>query len=324
MKKTLIALAVLAASGASFAQVTITGNVTYGYTQSNKNNDLASGLGVDTSTVNFAVKEDLGGGMSADGLINVQDMSRDTFNAGDVSLGLTTGVGRFVLATARSAEYLSQGLGGVSGIGWDGKVMSTRTSRDTASYIVPLTPAFTLLLSHQEAASANAPTGTLGLGKGAAGLPADVGQRLNVVGLTYGGGALAAQLQYLMLDNRTDNSDASAKDQIRAAVTYDFGVAKLGASYVQANATSTASQKDAQVGVTAPMGKVTVGATWAQRKTDGYLVAASNGTKNGVGFSLAYALSKRTGLSATVRNWDHAAQGGVKNDQVDLLVSHSF
>ena len=31
MKKSLIALAVLAASGASFAQVSITGNVTYGY-----------------------------------------------------------------------------------------------------------------------------------------------------------------------------------------------------------------------------------------------------------------------------------------------------
>ena len=42
MKKTLIALAALAATGASFAQVTITGNLTSGYSQSALNSYTGS------------------------------------------------------------------------------------------------------------------------------------------------------------------------------------------------------------------------------------------------------------------------------------------
>lgn len=80
MKKTLLAMAVLAASGASFAQVTISGSLIMGYkaTKSTGTSDVvapgpfvvnratsgadASGFGVDTSEIDFAIAEDLGGG----------------------------------------------------------------------------------------------------------------------------------------------------------------------------------------------------------------------------------------------------------------------
>ena len=67
MKKTLVALAALAATGA-FAQVTITGNLAMGYAVAtnvaNGGGDV-SGLGVDTSEIDFAATEDLGGGVKA-------------------------------------------------------------------------------------------------------------------------------------------------------------------------------------------------------------------------------------------------------------------
>ena len=91
MKKTLIALAAIAVSGAAFAQVTVTGSIISGYKQSSvsggagtgiekQKNDLlagvadafvggsggnatgdSSGLGLDTTTITFAANEDLGG-----------------------------------------------------------------------------------------------------------------------------------------------------------------------------------------------------------------------------------------------------------------------
>jgi len=90
MKKTLICLAALAATGASFAQVTVSGTAAWGYrsstylvtpagvrfdnllggaTRNNTNAALgnttdSSGFGVDTSDIYFSVAEDLGGGMA--------------------------------------------------------------------------------------------------------------------------------------------------------------------------------------------------------------------------------------------------------------------
>lgn len=324
MKKTLVALAALAATGA-FAQAAITGNVTYGYSQSTKSDALASGFGVDTAEVYFDAKEDLGGGWAADAKLGLSDTTRAGVSGGNVVLGLTTGAGKFVFATTKGADYLSGGISGVAGIGFDGKVFSNRSVRDTVSYIVPIS-SFTLTLSHQEAdanSGAALDATKLGLGAGAAGEQTLVGQRLNVIGFGYASGALAANLQYLSYDNRTDNSATSTKDALRAQFSYDLGAAKIGAGYSQATRTNSGTIKDALVGVSVPMGAATFGIQWGQRKIDS-VAAASDGTINGVGLTGAYALSKRTSASLTVRNWDSAAQAPKANNQVDLLLSHSF
>ena len=65
MKKTLVALAALAATGA-FAQVTMTGEFAYVFQQStNGTGAQKSGQSVDTSEIYWDAKEDLGGGMRA-------------------------------------------------------------------------------------------------------------------------------------------------------------------------------------------------------------------------------------------------------------------
>ncbi len=81
MKKTLIAVAALAATSA-FAQVTITGgyafglkNTVTGATTAAGSDRTAAGLGIDTAEVKFGASEDLGGGMKVDvsmGLNNIQ------------------------------------------------------------------------------------------------------------------------------------------------------------------------------------------------------------------------------------------------------------
>jgi len=75
MKKTLVALAALAAAGASFAQTTngqpgfqVTGNWNAGYSANDYKGNTAAGFeqnGFGTSQLNFRGLEDLGGGMSA-------------------------------------------------------------------------------------------------------------------------------------------------------------------------------------------------------------------------------------------------------------------
>src|SRR3990167_3311293 len=172
MKKSLIALAVLAASGASFAQVTITGQVIAGYKQSSvsgeagsgneatKNKLLAgvadsfvggsggnatgdsSGLGLDTSTITFAASEDLGGGMKIAASMNIDKVNRKEVQGGDTSLKLTTGIGRFTLQTYRPVDYLSAGVSGVGGAGLDDRVFSARVNRDAVGFDTKLGPVY--------------------------------------------------------------------------------------------------------------------------------------------------------------------------------------
>ena len=125
----MFALAALAATGASFAQVTITGTIASGFQQSISNSysnagnlittgnaapafantgtrtgvtqNMSSGFGVDTADIIFTAKEDIGGGQSVEaklGLANVMRGSSTTvdsaygtpsFGPGDVTLSYT-------------------------------------------------------------------------------------------------------------------------------------------------------------------------------------------------------------------------------------------
>jgi len=122
MKKTLICLAALAASGATLAQVTITGTLASGYragtylvtpagvrydnllggaTRNNTNAALgntadSSGLGIDTSDIYFNVSEDLGGGLMVKvrmGLVGADRGGANLINAysGTGSTGTVSG-----------------------------------------------------------------------------------------------------------------------------------------------------------------------------------------------------------------------------------------
>jgi predicted porin len=310
MKKTLIALAVLAASGASFAQVSITGEYAYGWNTSNSSAGVEkSGLGVDTSFVKFAASEDLGGGLKAAAEMSLDGFARGAASGGDNALTLTGGFGRIKLANDKGADYLSTVIGGIAGL--DGKVYGDRTINDSVAYTSPSFGGLTFGLSHTEAAS-----GT-GLGAGAA---SNNDQRSNTLSASYAAGPLAVTGGFTSWDNQGTAADNS-KTRVRVKGSYNFGAFTLGAGVVQRER-NMGSTTESILAVTAPLGALTLGLDVgsSQRKDSG--TVAKDITKSGYGLKAVYALSKRTSLVGAYTNWD---EGGTQRANLtELLVSHTF
>jgi len=345
MKKSLVALAVLAASGASFAQVTISGNLTAGFQSSNVprgaiNNGVvtgadasSSGFGVDTAEIVFSAKEDLGGGMKATAKLGLVDASRGNvraagsntgFGPGDSELGLSGSIGQVILSTTRGADYLSGGIAGVGGTFMDGRVFGSRTATDSVAYSMPVGPVI-VGLSYSEKAD------TLGLGAGTSGVASATSARQVVLDVSYADGPLAANAGYL------SDIDMDAKNHYRLSASYDLGVAKLGGGYElqsfggSANPAGQTKQSiaDLLVGVSVPMGALTLGANWAQRQVSETNNTAIDGINNGYGLKASYALSKRTSVSADYTSWTGRATANNaiatdKNSVYNLFLSHSF
>ena len=350
MKKSLIALAVLAASGASFAQVSITGNVTYGY-QSTTVADVKSaavpgavllaggdtaGLGsegAETTGLTFVANEDLGGGFAAKATLNLATGARAASMGKDHSLALTTPVGGLVLGTARGADYLSGGIAGLGAYftGWDGtadRLFTTRTSRDYAAFIVPV-GAVTFSLSQHEGA------GEVAFGSGMTGTTAAINggssAPVTTVSATYSAGPLVANGQYAVYKN--SGATNNAKDTTRLAASYDVGMVKLGGGMVITNHTAPTAgnspkTSDYLVAAKVPMGASSFGLTYASRTysdmTQGY-------SATGTGYSLeyGYAMSKRTSVIANYGRWTPVAMMSTAtvvdaSSQYQLLLSHSF
>ena len=358
MKKSLIALAVLAASGASFAQVSVTGNLTYGY-QGNTIGGVNggptidnAGFGAETARVIFTAKEDLGGGYAATAVMQVNSgatAAGQAAGAEDTTLTLATPVGGLVLGTVKGADYLSGGIAGVGAYyaGWDGKVQSARTTRDMWAFVVPV-GAFTFAIGQQEAATnALGTPGGLGLGVGTTGALAatDIlsASALTNVSVSYAAGPLAANGQYLAYKNAS--GIANNKDTARISVSYDLGVVKLGAGGSVTNVTgpvngANAKVTDYLVAAKVPMGASSFGVSYNSRTWDDINAAATarvgaglaggftNGTGTGYSLEYGYAMSKRTSVIANYARWTQVGSGLTAGRDADtqyqLLLSHSF
>ncbi len=342
MKKTLIALAVLAASGASFAQVSITGNYTYGYRTANTLGDTAgssladtAGLGIDTSLVTFTASEDIGGGLKAKAEMKIDGLSRAGVAGGDSMLSLAGGFGTVTFSTGRGSDYLSGGTAGVGGVGLDGKVFSSLSASDGISYTSPSFSGVTFGVSHSEGAinQAGETASPIGLGVGATGTPAGAKyQRSNGVTLGYSAGPLAVNGNYTVWDQQgvgtTDAAGAgNGKSRISIRGSYDLGVAKIGAG-ARNTQFVVGTRTDSFLAVGVPLGSLTLGADWGQRTQADTVVDSKNnvtaGTRTGFGLKAEYALSKRTSLVANYARWDALVGASGANTETNLLVSHSF
>jgi len=329
MKKTLIALAVLAASGASFAQATITGNYTFGWAQTTGGGVAsASGLGTDTSDVNFAASEDLGGGMKASAKMGISGAHRGnavTGNTASVSIGSSA----FTLTggTIESTNgLLAIGSSGASGYGLDCKSISGSSNIDIISLSVPLSSALTLGANYVDRG-----TGDTGLGLGTSG--AASAQPSAGLSLTYAGGPLALKGDYTSwtrLNDATVTSNAN-KNRIRLSAAYDFGVARLSAGYsnlsrdTAAGVSTNGTVTETLLGLKVPAGALTFGLDYA--------VGTVTGQDDTSGYSLGvqYDLSKRTNISTSYANWKQRGITGnafAANTEAQsgfrLYLSHSF
>ena len=336
MKKTLIALAVLATSGASIAQVAITGAVAMGYQADTTAAGVATGgFGVDTTALTFTATEDIGGGLKAAASLGFDGMNRKAVGGADTSMSLTGGFGRIGFATARGSDYLSGGVAGVAGIGFDGKLFSGLVAADSISYALPAFGPVTVSFAHDEvnvneatSTAADNTTADIGLGLGGAAATSGVNtkyQRRNGVGIAYSAGALKANAAYQVYD-RTETALNSAKNnvnRVRASVSYDLGAAVIGAGFDQRQL-NTGTRMDTLVGLSVPMGALSFGVQMGQRTVAD--ATSSNGTQTGTGLKAAYALSKRTNLSYTYVKYDEKVltASTVATTYQAVLLAHSF
>jgi len=341
MKKSLVALAVLAASGASFAQVTVTGNLTAGFSQTNAPASITSGFGVDTAEVTFGAKEDLGGGMKAGaslGLVNVVRGAATTngitsngtagantgvatsFGPANTSVYVSGDFGKITLATARGTDYLTGGVAAVGGTYQDGRALSARDTSDSVAYAMTAGP-MAISLTYSE------PTNSVGLGLGTSGTAmsaVETNQRSTAIGLRYTDGPLVADAGYAMYDEGATPTNAGDKSDARVAGSYDLGAVKLGGGWRQ-RAGKAGTRTDMGVAASVPMGALTLGANWVQREYNNFRNSTGkDGVNIGYGVSANYALSKRTSFIADYTAYTTDSARTQMTSVYNLFLSHSF
>lgn len=304
MKKSLIALAVLAASGAAFAQstATISGSISVGVmdTGAAGAKSAVTSLGGGANAVNIDTVEDLGGGLKGGFASQVR------FNAatGDRN---SSGTGNALFHNANA--YLSGAMGTVrigkiaedSNCGFDpygctgGAGMIAGALGTISGLIAAGTQAQSVRLE--------SPT----VGGFSARYQTSVSTRANertVLNLAYANGPLAVQFLQskssanVAADGGSAITDVAGKGTSIGA-SYDLGVAKLAVFNAKTESAAGATTADV-TGYTAsvPMGAVTLLAGFAKNKS----AAATADTKMGLGAN--YALSKRTTIGADVFKQD--------------------
>jgi hypothetical protein len=290
MKKTLIALAVLAASGASFAQstVTLSGAVGFGYTK----DATSKGYEFTDGKFTLAAKEDLGGGLSAAASMTVDSVfGRQTASPtnGDTSLTLASTNG-FTVTMASLESAADARKGDVSGIsmeqGMDKSNYNLATVNvDTVAATYTLMPGLTIGASHSEITPLGDATATTKNTKFSA---------------AYAQGPLSVFASSAKL------STTGAKVDLSLAASYDFGAAKVGAGYRGKGSNADSVNL---VSVSVPMGAFNFG-----------VVSAEYNGVRGTGYGVNYSLSKRTVVYASQGVSDAAALD--KNTRIKLV--HTF
>ena len=351
MKKSLIALATLAATSA-FAQstVTLSGVIQAGYQQhisaATTNYTLPGSTSTAATTAaltkgqvkgftlmdrafTLTAVEDLGGGLTAFGNTKMEqgsDFRGAQLGFADTNLGLrssawgevrfsNTRTGDTFAAVASSAINLRDGLYDDSGI-------TSRSAADIVTYTTPdLVPGLKASVAFVEG------------NDGDINIPS-TNQSVTVLGLSYANGPLTVMGAYKAKAAKAAASTSSttstqiSKDNIELAARYDLGVAVIGLGYDAASTKgTTAIAKDGKTiqtdkdafgaSLTVPMGAISFGAEyWSRGKS-----AESR-------FGATYAFSKRTALTAAYGLKDYPKLNNAANvtsdNQYRLSVLHTF
>ena len=349
MKKSLIALAVLAASGAAMAQSSVTlygiadvwvGGLKASQVSADPKNvtKLDSG-GLAGSRIGFKGTEDLGGGLKAVFALE-QSIGVDTGAGGSFDrqsyVGLAGGFGQVALGNTWTA---TDDIMGASNSGFDSALSATNgvwlanalyaaNPGNTIKYVSPSFGGFNFGASY----SLDETNG--------------VKQDIADVSVSYATGPIAANFAYQVQNSPLAALGADADLKITTLNgSYDLGVAKILASYGQTKIDS-AKSNDYQVGVDVPLSSamtLSAGYAYSKRNADmatgidglnALAIAADEspfayaGRKNS-GFSVAvgYSLSKRTtvyGGVSTAKGEDTAGNDVSKRQLYAVGVNHKF
>ena len=315
MKKTLLALAVVAASGAAFAQsATLSGSFIYGYQSAKVGGVTTAGIGTDTAAIALVATEDLGGGLKATAKVSLGNMMRDGAGTGeDAFVSLAGGFGTVSMGAVETDDGLSRAYAGAPVIGLDGKVHAANSNIDYISYTSPqFMPGLTAGVSYVDRGTT---TGS-GLQAGTTG-PASAQPSLTG-NVTYGAGPISARFDVTQWTRKgqADVTSNALNNRFRVSGNYNLGVAKVGLGYSQLKRTTGITTKQLEAGVSAAFGATTVGAVYEQLQNTG---AAK---KSGFTVGAQYNLSKRTNVGAGYAQWKTA--GKASDSVFRVLVGHSF
>lgn len=318
MKKSLVALAVLAASGVVMAQssVTIGGKVFIGLQKlsdtSSKVYDPGNTAG---SRVFFRGTEDLGGGLKANFALE------ERFNSDDGTTA--SAVRRF---QAYSTVGLSGGFGSVN-FGYQYTPSFTGVTNavdpfggDTVAHLRtagmgPNTVRFENSIRY------DGKFGAVGFGLAVATNEPLAAVPVSVVNLatqpvsmavTYADGPLAGGISY----------DVSGADSKQTALygAYNFGVARVSLGFANAETLLKAKNKNWLLAVTAPVGSGLIKAGFARSEaTTAAGVTTTTASKFGLGYQ--YNLSKRTWVGV---NYGKDSIPLLNDSGIDFVLSHSF
>lgn len=304
MKKSLVAIAVLAAAGASFAQsnVTISGNVQMQYYRAS---DAVGnkGFGIPFANVLFAGTEDLGGGLKASfkseiGLAAQRGSAtvQETVRKRDTALSLAGGFGSLTIQNTRSSSFLvTYGAVGTNSNANNGPYdisanVVSRSAVDNVTYSVPVGPVTVSVLYTEASADGNT-TPTL---------------KTSTLMATYVAGPLNVGLRG---DSTNGVTAGTTKTSYEVGATYDFGVAKVGiAADTKRRGLASTDKGGVSVGVKAPVGPVTLGLGYMDRGTASINFLTAN-----------YAFSKRTSLEL-----NYTSLKGAPRAEYNIVLGHSF
>lgn len=337
MKKSLIALAVLAASGAAMAQSSVTvygiADVWFGSSKSETFDADVGGLvgvrqtkldsgGVSGSRFGFKGTEDLGGGLKANFVLE-QGFSLDTGAASDVTkafnrqayVGLSGGFGEVKLGNVFTAY---DDISGSTNSAFDSALSATNnvflsngyTSNPTNNiyYATPSFGGFSGAVSYGLGEDKTATTNAS-----------------NTVSMhaKYENGPVFAGVAY---QREKEGASGNAVKFTRLNGSYDLGVVKLLGSYGRVTENVFDSKtNEYQFGVDVPLSAaLTLSGGYASSKTE---VAGTEVLKSsGVGVALAYSLSKRTTVYTGLQNSSSKSAGVkvAKNALYAVGLKHTF
>jgi predicted porin len=356
MKKTLVALAALAAVGTASAQSTVTlygvadvwlgstktETLTGGNLTGTRLTKLDSG-GYNGSRFGLRGTEDLGGGLKANFVleqgIDVDSGGFASNSAGkqfgrQAYVGFSGGFGEVRLGrqttaydTLRSATNHSFDTSfAVTGSVWKNKFKQTGTGNDypssggigIADYESRRDNQFTYI-SPDFSGFSGALTYALGEQKS----PGSISKDTTAVHLKYAAGPLLVGVAY----QKEEQTSTVDRTYTLLAGSYDFGMAKVTAGFNRAKQDQSGKDNEYQLGVdfpVAPNARIALGYAYAKKKDAS---GASNGKADGYSLTGYYDLSKRTRLYAGLNSFQHKDKNGIKEVKGDLYaigVRHSF
>jgi len=353
MKKTLVAVAALAAVAGAQADVSITGAVDYAFTQSKTGDTTTNGMGGDSNQFNniaFSASEDLGNGLKAQAKIDLGIGYAEGKGAGftrESWVGLTGSIGDLNLGRQYTPHFLAftvdpVGLPALS-VGQEGMVGTflTGNARDvrrngSLSYT---TPSFNGIKANVFTAQGGSvlsdstdPTSivkfgyTTGYGVSYANGPFSLNyQTMSTDGMqlaTPHKDAAAGTSDAFGTDPTAYNTGTGSTTQDVVALSYDFGVAK--AAYIYASAgNSVQSGTSHYIGVGYPVNEnITLAAGYnsSSYKTD----TEDSISITGQIYRVNYAFSKRT-VAYLIYGKDTAGGATDRTTSTTTLgLSHSF